>query len=233
MRIPVPIRATGYVRLHVPRKRPDGPAPAVVAIHGYGQPPEAMFAFARSVAPAGALVVAPEGPSAFYDERWRPEKLVGRRIGYGWIADPRRAEAEARNRDLIDRALEVAAERHPLDPARTFVVGFSQGVGVAADWWAHAPARAAGLAGLAGGVPAANRSALAALARRPVLWISGRTDPLYPPDYVAAVLVALREAGVALDAHDLDAGHDLLDVARPLVRGWLAARSRPTDPNEA
>ena len=220
-RRPVPIRATGYVRLHIPATAPS-PAPVLLALHGYGQPPAALFGYAREVAPADAVVVAPEGPQPFYAERWRAD--VGhRRVGYGWIADRPRDDAEARNRDLLERALELAAAEHPIDPARTWLLGYSQGVGVAADFAVHAPERIAGFVGLAGGVPAASRAALAALRGRPVLWITGTRDRFYPADYNAGVLEALEAAGTDLTSVVLESGHDILDAAREHLHAWFVA----------
>lgn len=223
-RIPVPIRATGYVRLHVPEDLPAGPAPAVIAVHGYRQPPDLFFEFVRDLAPPGVVVIAPEGPAAFYEDRWQPQQTGPRRISYGWIADPRREDAEARNRDLIENARRLAAERRVLDPQRTVMVAFSQGVGVAVDYFVHAPDRVAALAAVAGGVPKAGRPRLTALAGRPILWLTGKGDRLYPPTYVDAVFAALREAGVQLETHQLDAGHQLLDEARDLLGTWLAGQ---------
>lgn len=223
-RLPVPYRGTGYLRLHVPRGLPAGPAPAVVALHGYRQPPAAFFDFARSLVPPGVVVVAPEGPAAFYEERWQPQQTGARTVSYGWIADPRRDEAEARNRDLIGNALRLAREHQPLDPARTLLLAYSQGVGVAVDYLVHAPGDAAGLAAVAGGVPVAGRGRLSALAGRPVLWIAGRGDRLYPPAYVRGVLDALRGAGARLETHELDSGHQLLEEARQPLARWLAER---------
>lgn len=221
-RIAVPIQATGYLRLHMPAEPREGPAPLLVAVHGYRQPPQRMLDYAVSIAPAGTVVVAPEGPSAFYGPR-RIKDRPGRRIDYGWIADPRRPDAEARNRDLIGRALEQAALRHEIDPARTWLLGFSQGVGVAMDFWVHRPSAVAGLVGLAGGVPSHGRKDLEVLADRPVLWVTGTRDAAYPPAYEGALIDDLRSANVALETLELDEAHDLLDPASDAVRAWLTA----------
>jgi predicted esterase len=182
-----------------------------------------MFRYARSVAPPGAVVVAPEGPQAFYAEPWRPD-VARRRVGYGWVADRPRDDAEARNRDLLARALDAAQAEHALDAARTCLLAYSQGVGVAADFAVHARERVSGLVGLAGGVPEKARASLAALAGLPVLWISGRRDPYYAPAYNDAVVAAWRAARVDLTTEVLDRGHDVLEPARERVRAWIAAQ---------
>jgi len=222
-RIPVRIEATGYLRLHIPDDLPAGPAAAVVALHGYAQPPEEMLAYARSVAPDDAIVVAPEGPSARYTRRKRVDGVRQRGVLYGWIADDPRQPSERRNRDLIRRALEQANAVHPLDPARTVFLGYSQGAGVATDYFVHAPAQAAGLIGLAGGVPAHGRRPLAALAGKSVLWVCGETDESYPPLYMDGVVEDFERAGAALERRVVPTGHDVLDAARGAVAAWLTA----------
>lgn len=219
-RIAVPIRATGYFRMHVPDTLPDRPAALLVATHGYRQPPQRMLEYAISVAPEDAIVIAPEGPSAFYGPRVR-ERAIGRRIDYGWIADPRRPDSEKRNRDLIGQAFDYVEERHAIDPQRTWLMGFSQGVGVAVDFFVHNPDRAAGIVGLAGGVPQHGRKALRALRDRRVFWLTGARDNDYTPEYEQTLLGCFDEAGVDVEALQFDVGHDLLDEAQDAVHAWL------------
>jgi predicted esterase len=196
----------------VPDGLPAGPAPALVAIHGYGQDPVEMFEYAIDVAGPGVVVVAPEGPSAFY-RKARPASGVA----YGWIADPDREPSEARNDALIDAALAT----RPLDPSRTVFLGYSQGVGVAVHYLFTRRDRARALVALAGGVPKASRHRLGALRGLDVLWVTGERDAAYPPDYEAELLQAMRGAGLTPQDVSLAADHALLDPARATVRSWL------------
>ena len=107
---------------------------------------------------------------------------------------------------------------------RTWLLGYSQGVGVAVHFAVNNPARVAGIVGLAGGIPQALRPALTQLAGKPVLWVSGTRDSSYTPAYTAAVEESLRAAGVALETVHVDAAHDLLAPAEPAVRAWLGPR---------
>ena len=213
------------MRLLAPREPGTGPVPALVAVHGYGQPPQSLLAFAALVAPPDMAIVVPEGPSTFYR---RPSPRGSRRggIGHGWIADPDRASTDRRNDEVLGSAIDLAQNRFDLDPARIWLLGYSQGVGVASHFFANHPDRIAGLVGLAGGVPKAHRSGLAALAEKPVLWVTGSRDPSYPPDYCEAVVDAFRAGGAAIDHEVLDADHALLPDAKSVVAEWLADRVR-------
>ncbi len=112
-----------------------------------------------------------------------------------------------------------------MDPQRTWLLGYSQGVGVAVDFYVHHPERIAGLIGLAGGVPAHGRPRLTALRDRPMLWITGTRDAAYPTAYEEVLVAALRSAGLHLETHTLDATHDLLEAAAVPARAWLCAQN--------
>jgi phospholipase/carboxylesterase len=229
-RIAVRFEATGYLRLRVPDRPAAGAAPAVVAVHGYGQPSAEILEWVAGVAPEGTVVVAPEGPSAWYRQPGAPGGAAKGGVGHSWAADPRRDDSDRRNDALILAAVEAARERAPIDPARTVLLGYSQGVGVAAHVLASSPDLARGLVGLAGGVPLASRPRLSALAGKPVLWVTGTWDRAYPVAYAEGMVEALGRAGAAVEAAALDAGHALLDAAREPVAAWLARVLRAEGP---
>ena len=219
-RLPVSITATGYVRL---RAVPDDRTPehVTLAVHGYGQPPAPWLDYVCSIVPEGTVVVAPEGPSAFY-RRPRSEGGASRGgIGHGWIADPRRADAERRNDDLLGKAIELACVQTGAPKDGLVLIGFSQGVGVATHFAVNNPDRVRALIGLAGGVPEAWRNRLGELRGVPVLWITGTQDHAYAADYNDALVNTWKDAGVPITHCLLETGHDLLDEATPHVRGWL------------
>lgn len=214
--------ATAYYRAFVPPG--PGPHPAVVALHGYGQAPEEMAAYARQVAPPGALVLAPEGPLSWYR---RPEAQGGAAqggVGYGWVADARREDADARNARLLDAVWRHASARWPLDPATSVVLGYSQGVGVGVAWLLAGGAPRGGLVALAGGVRVPLRARLPALNGLPTLWVTGARDRAYPAAYTRELLPVLAGAGLLLSHLELPCGHRVPDPATDAVRAWLAAR---------
>lgn len=216
--VDVDYASTGRFHLHVPDAPSSAARRVLLLVHGYGQDPRELLAFGRRVAP-DAVLAAPEGPSAFRRRRSgltaEPTRL--------WIstAGPSRSIEDLRNDRFLDAVLTAVGDRVPLDPQRTFVLGFSQGAGVALHWLTGRPDAARGLVGLAGGFAAAYRERLEQLAGRPVLWVSGSRDPAYPPAYVDDLVAALATARVGLDDRRLEAGHDLLDEAADTVSEWL------------
>ncbi|MGE0193624.1 MAG: alpha/beta hydrolase [Planctomycetota bacterium] len=214
----VPIPATGYLWAEGLEDADD--VTPWVLVHGYGQDAQDLVAWAQGFLPARTPIVAPEGPDAFYRRPRGGPGASTRGIAHGWLAEPRRADAERRNDALLRHALDLALQGRSATGA--VLLGYSQGVGVATHAAVVDRARVRGLVGLAGGIPMLWRDQLHALAGLPVLWVTGALDESYPPAYEALVVEAL-EAGGAHVAHvALDAGHDLLAAAVPHVRAWMA-----------
>lgn len=220
-RLPIAIAATGYVRL---RLVPENATPerTVVAVHGYGQSPTTWLDYVCSIVPPGTAVVAPEGPSAFYRRPRGPGGASKGGIGHGWIADPRREDAEQRNDDLLAKAIDLAVERVRAPADDVVLIGYSQGVGVATHFAVSQPTRVRALVGLAGGVPPTWRDRLSALAGMPVLWVTGTDDHAYSSDYNETLVRHWQSSGVPLTHCLLESGHDLLEPAAAPVRGWLS-----------
>jgi phospholipase/carboxylesterase len=215
--------ATGWYRVHVPQGVAS-PAAALLAVHGYGQDPGEMFAYARKVAPAGTIVIAPEGPLSWYRKPGGAGGAAAGGVGFGWTADPRRDEADARNTRLLEAVWADANAAHPLDPRRTAVLGFSQGVGVALAWLLDHPDRAASFVALAGGLRVPLRPRLPALRGLAALWVTGASDAAYPGVYAAELLTALTAAGLDVSHVELSGGHGVPEPAADHVRGWLERR---------
>jgi predicted esterase len=213
----------GWYRLHAPAEAPR-PAPCLVALHGYGQAPEEMWEYARRVAPPDAIVVVPEGPLSWYRKPGGTGGAAAGGVGYGWIADPRRDDADARNTRFLEAVWADVHRAHPLDPARTAVLGYSQGVGVAVHWMLEHQDRAKHLVALAGGVRTALRPRLGSLRGLSALWVTGERDAAYPAAYTAELLPVLRSAGLVLEHVSLPTGHGVPEPALAHVRSFLAAR---------
>lgn len=174
--------------LHVPASAaPDRPAPLVVVLHGAGARGAQMVDLLRDRAEErGVLVLAPDSRRSTWD--------VIARGGYG--EDVR----------FLRRALRRVLERHPVDPDRTAVAGFSDGasyalsLGIAnGDLFRHVLAWSPGFA-----APAAR------VGTPPILVSHGTRDAVLPIDRCSRRLVpALRESGYDVEYHEFPGGHEV------------------------
>lgn len=138
--------ATGQrdYRLYIPARRPDGPMPLVVMLHGCTQTPEdfatgtGMNALAEEF---GCMVAYPAQPSGANIQKC-----------WNWF----RPEDQARDRGepaLIAGLTRDILRDHPVDPARVYIAGLSAG-GAAAVIMAAAYPDIFAAAGVHSGLPA-------------------------------------------------------------------------------
>jgi polyhydroxybutyrate depolymerase len=150
--------------------KPDAKSPLLVLLHGFGASADALGEFTDWPAFAekhGIAWLAPNGP----------EDAHGRRF---WNAgssccnfDGRAVDHVAAIRELIERTL----ARHPLDPARVFVVGYSNGGFMAHRLACELPGLVRGVVSVSGAGPL-EAVDCAETAPVRVLQIHGDADPV-------------------------------------------------------
>jgi phospholipase/carboxylesterase len=186
-------------------------------LHGQGGDEDAMWVFA-TVVPSDWVVVAARGPE--------PEAAGG----YAWRHV---ASNEWPNLDAFDtaassvlRLVRALPTVYGTDPARTYLMGFSQGAATAYATALAAPGLVAGIAGLVGFLPTPPRETLERrpLAGLPVFMAEGTRDRLVPPEISAACLAGLRAAGADVEHHAYPAAHKVTGRGRADLALWFAAR---------
>lgn len=238
----------GACRLTEPEKVKAGRRyPLVLALHGSGGGPEPLAGVFQAVGlRPGFFVCAPYGPYAVrvpdgVGYSWYPPPAVFRDVlssgpGEGDRAERRRA-LEEREQAVSERfvlaALEAVQREHPVDPERVFLLGHSQGGGLAYALALRHPDRFHGLAVVGARLPerAATAEALkAAAGRLRVLVCHSPEDQAVPFARAEAAHRALKAAGVETRLHRYAGGHGLTG---PLVReiaAWVEGRALPRPP---
>ena len=204
--------------VHVPAG--DGPFPTIVALHGWGASAHDLIGLAPFLHRGSALVLCPEGPVSF--------EVGPGMVGHGWFPlagtgggapDPR---AFQRGADLLQRFLDEALARYPVERRKVVLAGFSQGGVMAYELALREPGRFAGLVALSSWLPAPlvppkqpEHEGL------PVLVVHGTEDPMIPVERARESRDALIRLGVGLTYREFEMGHEIRPEAlRDLVR-WL------------
>jgi predicted esterase len=197
------------------------PAPLLIALHGYGANKEQMMREARLLAPERFAIASLQG---FHQHIKEPrESGAPLRFGFGWLTNFRSEESVAvHHRALID-LIEILTAEGVADPARVFLLGFSQSCALNYRFAFTHPEKLRGVIGMCGGIPG-DWETSTTFRRAPidVLHLAGTRDEFYSPervrDYERQLL--MRARSVVFKTYD--AAHEFVPEMRPDVVQWLA-----------
>jgi predicted esterase len=200
------------------------PAPLLVALHGYGASKRQMMREARQMAPEGFGVAALQG---FHQHIREPREAGGPlRYGFGWVTNFHPEDSiRLHHRALLDLVDSLAREG-AADPARVFLLGFSQSCALNYRFaFTHAELLR-GVVGVCGGLPGDwETSQLYRPTSAAVLHLTGERDEFYPPERVRPYGEQLRARAGDVEVRAYDAGHEITEAMRADVREWLRKRA--------
>jgi predicted esterase len=209
-----------YYDLRVPAATP---APLLIALHGYGSSKNWMMREARALAPAGVAVAALQGMHQHLKERREQDGAL--RYGFGWLTNFHAEDSVAvHHRALLDMIDQLTGEG-VADPARVFLLGFSQTCALNYRFAFTHPNSLRGVIGICGGLPGDwETSELYQNTEAAVLHLAGARDEFYPPERVADYAARLSTRARDVEFKSYAAGHELTPAMREDVRAWLDSR---------
>jgi phospholipase/carboxylesterase len=203
---------------HIPAG--DGPFPAVVVLHGWGDTAHGLIGFAPILDGGRSIVLCPQGPVAFDTGGGVP--------GYGWFPmaagrSPDPAEIQ-QGLAALQAFLEQALAEYPINRRKVVVLGFSQGGVMAYALALRAPGSYAGLVALSSWLPTAMAetiSANPALESLPALVIHGTQDTMISVERARESRDALAQLGVPTRYREYEMGHEINQEALRQLVSWL------------
>jgi phospholipase/carboxylesterase len=180
----------------------------ILLLHGTGGDENDLLPLGRAIAPGSALL-SPRGKVL---ESGMPRFF--RRLAEGVFDE---ADVRRRAHDLADF---IAEARDVYGLSTPTAVGFSNGANIAAAVLQLRPEALAGAALLRAMVPLADAPA-ADLAGKPVLILSGASDPIVPAENAARLAAILKAAGAVVDHRTLPVGHGLSQSDVAIGKAWL------------
>lgn len=204
----------------------SGPHPTIIALHGWGASALDLMGLAPYLGGGQFLVLCPQGPLEV------PLGVEGA-VGFGWF--PLSANApllEAPIEDaaaLLERFIDAALARYPVDPRKVLLLGFSQGGVLAYRIALAAPRRFAGLAALSAWLPPQMVAALPAVDGReelPTLVQHGTEDEIIAVARGQQSLDTLRSLGVPATYREYPMGHEINGESLVDLTRWLEDRVR-------
>lgn len=194
--------------------------PTLILLHGRGANAHDLLPLAPELGRDDLLAIAPQAPF----------ELGGAfGVGYAWyhlkaIGEPD-AASYAESLAALETFLDAAIEGYPVDPARVFLLGFSQGTVMALALARRSPDRIAGIVALSGYLTdPSDPSEARALAGTPVFVGHGSQDEIFPIEVGRQTRDRLTEGGAQVSYHEYPAGHTITPAELADVRRWLQER---------
>jgi predicted esterase len=210
-----------YYDLLTPESRP---APLLIALHGYGASKRQMMREAKQIAPEGFAIVTLQGPHQHMKEPKEPGGPL--RFGFGWLTNFHPEESvQTHQRALLD-LIEALTGEGLADPARIFLLGFSQSCALNYRFAFTHPEVMRGVVGICGGMPGDwDTNELYKQTNAAVFHLAGARDEFYPPARVSDYAASLRARAKDVEFKSYDAGHEMVPAMRDDVREWLSMKS--------
>jgi phospholipase/carboxylesterase len=182
--------------------------PPLLLLHGTGGNEDDLLHLGQMLSP-GSAQLSPRGKVL---EGGMPRFF--RRLAEGVFDE---ADVRRRAQELADF---IAEAREAYDLAAPIAVGFSNGANIAAAVLQLRPEALAGAALLRAMVPL-QVPPTADLTSKPVLVLSGASDPIVPADNAKRLASVLKGAGAAVEHRMLPTGHGLSQTDVALTKAWI------------
>src|SRR5437764_9335713 len=202
----------------------DGPAPLLVALHGYGSNKGWMMKEARHHAPEGFAVASLQGPHQHLKEAREPGGPL--RYGFGWLTNFHAEDSIALHQRALLSLIDSLVARGVARRERVFLLGFSQSCALNYRFaFTHRDALR-GVVGICGGLPGDwETNEDYGETRASVLHLTGARDEFYPPARVSTYAEQLRARAADGEVRAYDAAHEFVPSMRGDVRAWLSRRA--------
>ena len=206
-----------YYDLHVTS---PGPAPLLVALHGYGANKRQMMREAQQMAPEGFAIASLQG---FHQHIREPREPGGPlRFGFGWLTNFRPEESVAVHHHVLKNLLSELVKEGVADPTQIYLLGFSQSCALNYRFAFSNPERLRGVIGICGGIPGdwdTNHGYHGP--ELDVFHLAGSRDEFYSPERVRDYKDGLAMRAREVTFKSYDAAHEIVPEMREDIRQWL------------
>ncbi|TAJ96656.1 hypothetical protein EPO44_13115 [bacterium] len=198
----------------------EGPHPTILALHGWGANAMDLLGLAPYLCGGRFLVICPQGP---VEVPMGPGAL-----GYGWfplrLDEPPDIPAILSAGEHLQKFLDYALTRYPIDRGKLVVLGFSQGGVMAYSLGLGGPGRFAALVALSTWLPkelADSFSNPSDDQRPPTLVQHGSGDELIEVERARESVENLRRLRVPVTYREYDMGHEIRPRGLNDLSAWL------------
>lgn len=205
-----------YYDLHLPKEL-SGPAPLLIAVHGYGAHKRYMMRESRLVARDDLAIASVQAPHPHF----RPT-AEGYRVGFGWLTDHRSDESIALHHHFLNTMIDELGGEGLIDRTRVYLYGFSQACALNFRYAFTYPERVAAVIGVCGGIPGdleTNPKYKPFLGE--VLYLYGDDDEFYSQEKFRGFDEALKQRLKNYRSVHYTAKHEITEEMRRDIKEFL------------
>jgi predicted esterase len=197
-----------------------GPAPLLIALHGYGANKRQMMREAQQMAPEGFAIASLQG---FHQHMREPRETGGPlRFGFGWLTNFRPEESVAVHHQAVNDLISQLVEEGVADPGRIYLLGFSQSCALNYRFAFTYPERLKGVIGICGGLPGDwDSNPIYRVSQLDVFHLAGTRDEFYTPERVRDYHQQLATKARNVKFKSYDAAHEFVPEMHEDIRQWL------------
>ena len=198
----------------------SGPAPLLIALHGYGANKRYMMREAQAMAPEGFAIASLQG---FHQHIREPREPGGPlRFGFGWLTNFRSEESVAIHHEVLLNLISQLIDEGVADSSRVFLLGFSQSCALNYRFAFTHPEKLKGVIGICGGIPGDwETNAAYHGSAFDVFHLAGTRDEFYTPERVRDYQAQLATRARNVKFKSYDAAHEIVQPMREDVKQWL------------
>ena len=206
-----------YYDLHVTS---TGPAPLLIALHGYGANKRQMMREAQQMAPEGFAIASLQG---FHQHIKEPREAGGPlRFGFGWLTNFRPEESVAVHHQALLDLIRDLTNEGVADPGKIYLLGFSQSCALNYRFAFTHPDVLKGVIGICGGIPGDwDQNPRYQTSQLDVLHLAGTRDEFYTPERARDYEPQLATRARSVTFKTYDAAHEIVPQMREDIRQWL------------
>lgn len=197
-----------------------GPAPLLIALHGYGANKRQMMREAQLMAPDGFAIASLQG---FHQHLKEPREPGGPlRFGFGWLTNFRSEESVALHHQALLDLIRVLTDDGTADPQKIYLLGFSQSCALNYRFAFTHGEVLSGVIGICGGIPGDwDTNPDYKTTQLNVFHLAGKNDEFYPPERVRDYEKQLAARARTVTFKSYDATHEIVPAMREDVKKWL------------
>lgn len=211
------VEQSAYYSVQAPARNGDAPPPLVILCHGYGQSSNTILRIFSPLLERGFLLAAPQGPNAFY---WQQTG----KVGFAWLTRFQKENALADIMTYLSAFVDDLHQTQHFDKENIFVVGFSQGGGLASRFGTHGILEPRGIVSCGADLPPDVAERLDDIPKVPYRIVHGRNDKSVTIEKGEQAETTLREHGFDVTTSYYDGGHELPEEEVHAIAEWIEAK---------